>query len=582
MKNTKKIIGILTLSATMFVSCGDLLEDAFDSKLTVEPKTQYSPEQVFSTVEGVETAVNGMYSQLQGYDYYGAKLRLLTWPHSGKYNSKQGANQDANTLNVTNTNINLDAVWLGMYQTINSANQIIENVADKASLSNRDTSLGQAFFIRAIVYFDLVRLFGEVPLRVVSPTKDELHLANSTEEEIYSQIIADLKLASQLLPDRGQYKDGRVLKYAANAYLAKVYVTIAGRNDATLHVSNFDPVLESEISSAVITDFWQEAADELDEVINNGGYTMTTTFGDLFAEGVQNTSESIFELQYGAFGDDRSNDIIRDVISTDHPSVPAGSTVFGRIRPNKEMFSDHVLQYGGLTGADYAGKDPAVDFIPGGNAGKAVTFDLTIADPRLTETYVYNSYTRTNNGNEFKVFPVQNNNRGNNAYPFLNKYKDASYNNVTTNLNIVLLRYAEVLLLRAEVENELNGPGSAYQYVNQVLLRARTTATGTTTLPADWDGTSVPDQDTFRERIMKEYEYELNGEAHEWFYMRRRGLGRFVQEIKHHNEAVVFYGSENNKDVIFGDGVDPTPSSLESEMHIPIPLSETSANRDVN
>ena len=137
-----------------------------------------------------------------------------------------------------------------------------------------------------------------------------------------------------------------------------------------------------------------------------------------------------------------------------------------------------------------------------------------------------------------------------------------------------MFRYADVLLLRAEVENELSGPGSAYTFVNQVLARARTTSSGPTQEPADWNTTSVPTKEAFRERIMKEREYELNGEGHEWFDMRRRGLGRFQEQIDHHNAAVAFYKSEGNKDFVF--------ENIETEMSIPIPLSEISTNNLIN
>ena len=400
-----------------------------------------------------------------------------------------------------------------------------------------------------------------MPIRLAPTNKDDIHIAKSTKEELYNQVIEDFKKAAELLPDRGEYIDGRPLKYAANAYLAKVYIFLAGQNDASIQPSGFNNVTESEITVATITDFWEEAKTELDYVINNGGYALTTTYGELWEQDSRNTSESMFELQYGHTGAVRTNDIMRDVLPTGSEFAPVGSTLFGRIRPNKEMFSDHIIQY---SGDDYTGQD----YIPAGNAAALITLDEDVADPRIEETYIYNSYIRTNNGSNLNIFPRLN--TGNNAYTQLKKYKDLTYDGTTTIKNIILLRYAEVLLLRAEVENEINGPAAAYSYVNQVLSRARTTSSGSTVQPADWDASSVPTQEEFRERIMKEREYELNGEGHEWFDMRRRGLGRFQEQVNHHNAAVDFYGSENNKDFIF--------ENIENEMVIPIPLAEISGN----
>jgi hypothetical protein len=552
MKNRYKIIGLFIVIAVFFTGC--------DEQLTDIPENQFTEIQVFSTVNGVETAVNGMYARLQAYDYYGARMRLLLWPHSGKYHSKQGANSDANRLDVTNTNINLDKLWRGMWKTINQINIVITNV-EGSGLDNEATSLGQAHFLRAVVYFDLVRMFEETPIRITPTTKDDIHIAKSTKEELYNLIIADLKKAAELLPNRGEYIDGRPLKYAANAYLAKVYITLAGRNDATVNFPGFNSITESEITAASISNFWEEAKTELDYVISNGGYALTSTFFKLFEDGTRNTSESIFELQYGHTGAVRTNDIMRDVVAKNHPIIATGTNSFGRIRPNKEMFNDHIIQYSGI---DYTG----IEFIPAGSGSDEISLDVAVADSRINETYVFNSYNRTTNGNLVKVFPLKN--KGNDAYAYLKKYRDQSYDGTTTFNNIILLRYADILLLRAEVENEISGPSTAYAYVNQVLLRARTTNTGSTVQPADWNDTSVATQEDFRERIMKEREYELNGEGHEWFDMRRRGLERFQEQINHHNAAVDSYSSEGNRDFIF--------LNVETEVKFPIPLAEISGN----
>jgi len=553
MKNNIKIIKIVLIALiALMYSCEDQLEDV--------PRNSYSEVQIFSTEEGVETAVNGIYYQLQGFDYYGNRMLSLVWAHSGKYHSKQNSNNDANRLQIINTNGNLDKLWRGMYKTINQANVVIKNVKG-SGLDNENTSLGQAYFLRAVTYFDLVRLFKEVPIRTKPTTSEDIHIAKSSKEDLYNLVISDFKKAAELLPDRGEYMDGRPLKYAANAYLAKVYVTIAGNNDATVQFPGFNPVTESEITVTNINNFWEEAKTELDYVINNGGYQLTTTFGELFEDGVENTSESIFELQYGHTGAVRTSDYMRILVPKNHPIVPTGITTFGRTRPNKEMFIDHVMQYSGI---DFSG----VDFIPAGSNSDALSFDPAVADPRIEETYIYNSYIQTTNGNVKKIFPIKK--KGNDAYTYIKKYRDLSYDGTTTEANVILMRYADVLLLRAEVENEINGPSSAFQYVNQVLARARTTETGTTVQPEDWSLTTAATQDDFRKRIMKEREYELNGEGHEWFDMRRHGLGYFQQEIDRHNAAVQFYGSENNKDFIF--------TNVETQGKLPIPLSEVSAN----
>ncbi|MFG6686062.1 RagB/SusD family nutrient uptake outer membrane protein [Mariniflexile sp. HNIBRBA6329] len=557
MKNIKSILLLIAVLSTSF-GCKDTLEDLFDDALTDEPKNQFTQGQVFSTPQGLETAVNGMYYDLQAFDYYGARFHLLIWPHSGKFHSNQGSNNDATGFATQNTNDNLDKLWAGMYQTVNTINSLIANV-ENTELPNRDTALGQAYFLRGLTYYNMVRFFGEVPLRITPTSTETLNIAKSPKEDVFNQVFKDFKLASQLLPNRGEYLVGRPIKYAANAYMADAYMWLAGREQA-------DPnyIDESKLTEVNSTNFWVEAKDQLDIVINLGGYSLTQTYAQLWEEGNENTSESILELQYGNTGAARTSALLRDVSLQDGPTIPAGAQAFSRIKPNKEMFSDHIIQYSGL---DYTGQN----FIPAGNNAAIITLNPAVADPRIDATYIYNSYTRTNNGSIRNLFPRQSGN-SNFARAFLNKYPDQTYNSTTQATNHIIMRYADILLRRAEVENEINGPASAYQYVNKVLLRARTTATGTTIQPADWNATSVPTKEVFRERIMKEREYELCGEGYEWYDVRRRGINYLQKQVDHHNAAVVFYNSTggNSGDFILGN--------VEKEMTLPIPLSEISGN----
>ena len=557
MKNTKLIIIFLVLVA--FFSC----EDSFEKALTDEPINLFTQAQIFSTEEGLESAVNGMYFNLQDFGYYGASHYLLTWPHSAKFFSNQGSlNVDVGSFNTQNTNVNLDRLWAGMYKTINTANTLIQNI-ENTDLANKDTSLGQAYFIRGLTYYNLVRHFGEVPIRAESTTTETLNLAKSPIEDVFNLVFHDFKLAAQLLPDRGEYLVGRPLKYAANGYMADAYMWLAGKDGADASY-----IEESKLTELNSTNFWEEAKDQLDIVINDGGYNLTPTYSELWAEGNENTSESIFELQYGHTGDVRVSAFLRDISLRHGPTIPPATLAFNRVKPNKEIFSDHIIQYSGL---DYSGQD----FIPAGTITDIITLNPSIADPRINTTFIYNSFIRTNNGSVANLFP-RISGRNNFARAFLNKYSDQTYISISQEVNLRMLRYADILLRRAEVENELNGPTNAYQYVNQVLGRARNTATGTTVEPADWNATSVTDQDTFRARIMKERDYELCGEGHEWYDVRRRGVNYLQEVVDYHNAAVNFYNSSG------GNTGDFILENVENEMTFPIPLSEITGNNLIN
>lgn len=504
MKTNKLFIGLGLLVAFAMLSC----EDA----LNVEPETYYNENQVFSTEEGVETAVSGMWSVYNAGAYNGTSYHTFLNPLSGRFYSNQGASKDATSLNCSPINTWLQRMWPNMYSTINNANIIIANIdKEEVTLNNKNTSLGQAYFLRAITYFDLVRLFGDVPLRIKPGTFEDLHLSRAEKAMVYDLIIEDLNKAAQLLPERGEYRPERPLKYAANAYLAKVYMTMAGEDEGN-------------------PSYWENAFEEASKVV--GQYNLVPSYIDLFDINLENSNEAILELNYGHVGAGRSTDAIRSYVPKKHISLPSTITTFGRIRANKEVFDSHVNQYPG--------------------------------DPRIDVTYIYNEYARSNGGVQ-KLYPAKK--TGNDGWPCIGKYIDPSYNGTTTERNFIKLRYADVLLMLAEIENELNGPANAYQYVNQVLARARNT--GGTTIPEDWSGMT---QEQFRDRIMQERKFELLAEGHDWFDTRRRGYTYFLNEIiEKHNNAENF---DSKKDYIY-------PVSIKN-MLLPIPLDEISGNQEIS
>jgi hypothetical protein len=508
MKTINKIKNIsLLLVLIIMAGCEDQLDLA--------PETSYSDEQVFSTEEGVESAINGMWATYVGYDYHGFKFHQILNPNSGRFNDKNGsATRDAASLNTVPTNTVLNALWKGMYRAINNANIIIYNLENTSiELTNLNTSLGQAYFIRAITYFELVQLFGAIPLRVEPTTNNTLHIARTPTNEVYAVIISDLNKASQLLPERGEYRHERPIKYAANAFLSKVYMRLAGEDGG-------DPSL------------WKNAYDEAIKVVGN--YTLLSSYNTLFQIDpmTQNTEESILELQYGLIGASRSNDIARTFTPSNYYLYDRSIRTFGRVKPNKEIYDQHVNQYPG--------------------------------DPRIEATFIHDSY-QDNRGKTKKVYPVQK--KGTNGFTYVKKYLDPSYNGTTSERNMIKMRYAEILLMLAEIENELNGPGNAYQYVNQVLERARNTEG--TTEPADWSGMT---QDEFRLRIMKERQFELLAEGQDWFDTRRRGWDYFL------NEIILVHNSTPNldlpKDYIYSDD--------KRSMLLPIPSSEIAGNQKIN
>ena len=179
--------------------CGLFLTGCDGGLLEETPDTFEGEAEIFSTEAGAETALNGLYYSFSAGEYHGSAFHNLMMPVSGKFYSSQTANRDATGLNTTPSNIALVDFWAGAYQTINEANVIIANM-NGSSLSNEEAVLGQAHFLRAVTYFDLVRMFGGVPLRTEPTSTSTLDLTRTSVDDVYAQIVADLEVAEMMLP----------------------------------------------------------------------------------------------------------------------------------------------------------------------------------------------------------------------------------------------------------------------------------------------------------------------------------------------------------------------------------------------
>jgi hypothetical protein len=267
-------------------------------------------------------------------------------------------------------------------------------------------------------------------------------------------------------------------------------------------------------------------------VVTNGGYVLQPSFAALFTAGNENTKESIIEIQYTISGGPNGQFC--------NFFAPGGSTLtplatngpFGRNRVNKDIFDRHRTQYPG--------------------------------DPRIDVSYVYNSYTKIVGGSQ-TVYPANTTTQG---WPYIKKFIDPAYVATFSNRNFIYLRYADVLLMLAEAENEINGPANAYQYVNQVLARARNTTTPAATVPADWSGLT---QDQFRDLILRERRYELIGECHLYHDVRRRGAAYLKAFFIEHNTHSAFSAAN--------DKTYPTDDATVNKLLLmPIPEKEINAN----
>ena len=248
--------------------------------MDTESKTSQNDETAYRNTEAIEMALVGCYDGWQ---------RTISSEEIGMYMLAEFASDQAhgglgfsdgknnNVLDVfdisvapsSNNIFNTD--WINYYAAIFRCNKVIqaEETADwGGDLAARGRIIGQARALRAILYFDLARMFGDVPL-VTVPTEE--NLPRTAASEVYKQIFEDPKYAAANIPanafplDNRKENDGRITKYAAEALLARAYLYYTGYYGQ-----------ENEGCSK------QEAIDALEDIINNGGYELEANYADLF------------------------------------------------------------------------------------------------------------------------------------------------------------------------------------------------------------------------------------------------------------------------------------------------------------
>ena len=210
---------IASITGSSITSCS---ESFLDENLT----TQYSTDR-FKTQEGLDELVTGAYQKLKfkfnyiwGIQCYNMGVDEFTdannvipaWNHYS-----QDLNSSENAAN--------QPIWDNYYGLVEPANILIQNIPQyyNQSAPTYNTRLGEAHFLRAYAYFELVKQFGGVPLKLVPSTSAETYFTRNSAEEIYTQVISDFGEAYRLLPDKGE-SIGRINKYAAAHFLAKAHL----------------------------------------------------------------------------------------------------------------------------------------------------------------------------------------------------------------------------------------------------------------------------------------------------------------------------------------------------------------------
>lgn len=274
----RKIIGIITLiAAGTFTSCSE-------DFLQLPPEDSLSQTIFFQTQSDFEQAINATYGPLRDLYNIGGNsqgawgMGELTSDNTYyKYNPNYRAVQDGESIAdfyVNDGNGTISIKYTTNYLIIARANQILALIDEVEFDDNavKDNVKGQALYLRALAYFDLVQYYGAVPLHLVPVTgREDAALPLSTPAEIYAQILSDVGDAVSLLPAKSAQEPGRATRGSAQMLLANVYM---------------------------VQENWASAESTLTSLVGSGEYDLLGDYANVFDLNNKNSIESIFEVQF--------------------------------------------------------------------------------------------------------------------------------------------------------------------------------------------------------------------------------------------------------------------------------------------
>ena len=518
-----KKVYIIALLLTLTFS----LSGCYDLDRT--PADQLSSGTFFKTQEHADEAMMGVYNMLQNENVFGLQFSMDCLGGIGfgyddaSYQTIQRGIYDVKSSQVANK-------WRNLYEAIARANIVLQNV-DKCDMSDELKSQykAEAKFLRGLFYFTLMDFFGGVPIYdetfVVADNFNKMMNPRNSKDEVRTFVLKDLDDAIAGLPEQWNSSNyGRATKYAAIALKGKVLL---------------------------YNKQYQEAADCFQQVIGSGKFALYKDYAGLFKPGGDENSEMIFAIQnMGGVG-------------TDHGMPMAfymgTRETYGSDWNNVMVAQDFVDSYEYKDGRPFNWDD----WFPGvmeskTNKARINVFRSTLSsgkvtkyaegkekllemyqqrDPRMMATVIlpYTTYkgwyANAPEDCEFVIAPSIISGKGYirvnqnfEAYlwrKFVPEYDmDGAINNrADTPINFPLIRYADVLLMMAECENELGHQDLAVSLINQV--RERVGMPGINSGP---DYLKANSKEEVFERIKHERAVELAGEGHSFSDLKRWGL----------------------------------------------------------
>jgi hypothetical protein len=469
----KKLYFIIIVSLICFTSCNKDLEQIPISTATTA--TFYQQPSDFLQ------ATNAIYNDLRGYP---DRLMFLSEVRSDNIypDNADGVARDHDPINNFQkniaTNVYVEEAWRADFQGIFDANTVLDQLdkngsyAGSAALVTRLSA--EAKFLRAFFYFDLVKYYGKLPIIDHPVSAAEANsISRSPVADVYALIISDLQFAIASLPANfsGTFPDytpadvGRATKYAAEALLARVYMTRSGPDYGIagpgLGLSEWDlaePLLDDIINSGLF-------------VFNPTPYSFPVPDNGIFSYNNQNPSvnkEVVFDIMF-ITGQN-------PILGTDFPWLLSPQNYFNSFPTGNSAAN-------GLIGNPNVSNDLLSDFDPS---------DGRLEPTIHTTPFSYNGTTDT--------------------HPFIRKYLDTTQvkpSRFDWGINFIAIRYTDILMMKAEciLNGAAGSQGDVDAIVNQVRERAGLPDLADVTLP----------------QLFDERRREFAGEGLRWFDLQRSG-----------------------------------------------------------
>ncbi len=516
----KRII-LIGLSVVLLSSCQKIID--------IDPLSNVGVGAFYRNYKEANTALTGCYNGMHGPLYNEWMMTELRSDLSlqGVANSTAAPRIEQNELDMFTLNadhVQVYNYWISTYRNIRAVNYLLTNMgvryADSQHVIERNTNMreaewnqivGEALFIRAYHYFNMVRLFGNI-FMVTEPVNPNTakHKNLNTQSEVYQLIVADLLQAKKLLPGTpySTIKEtdlGRATHWAAVALLAKVYLTLDKPNEALV---------------------------ELNHIISQSGHELINNYNDVFSIGNEMNAEMIFAVRYKAGGFGLGSPFANFFAPTGSGAAVVNNDGDGLNFPTHEAMAMYHISHATNKDTRYA-------------------TNLAVYSP--TKSYV-----------KKYISPVMTRYDAENDFP--------------------VIRFADVLLMKAEALGYNGASGESVELINSVRARAKAVAyDGSSAFSSQFfrypstGAYSIQSEEEFKTALLQERKLEFAYENQRFFDLLR--FGNAIDILRQH--FATEYSTHYSFIVPSISLADLQNKVTEQRLLLPIPLKEITTNNEL-